>query len=88
MLLLISAGMPTLPFVTCGKEKTLGQLAETRLSRDHSQLLGWAGACLSSGCIRLVSAAMQADWLYPKALTNNIKLGFPPPIFDNERQSV
>lgn len=44
-----------------------------------------AASHLSSGCIR-PSAAMQADWLYPTALT--IKLGFPPPIFDNERQPV
>lgn len=36
---------------------------------------------------RLISAATQADRLYPKALTN-IKLVFPPPIFHDERQPV
>lgn len=58
---LISAGMPTLPFVICIKEKTLGQLAETRLCWAHWQLLWWAGAGPCSGCVK-PSAATQADF--------------------------
>jgi len=45
----------------------------------------------ATGCSAAVQRPHRAfsscasDWLYPKALTNYVKLGFPHPIFDKER---
>lgn len=87
MPLLISAGMPTLPFVSCIKEVNPGTAGRNPFESGPLTAC-WDGLehirpVAASGLQqprRLISAAVQADGLYPKALTNNIKLGFPLPI--------
>lgn len=70
----------------CGlcKRKPRDQSAGTNSEPAPLTAGWWAGCICAKICLR-PSATMRAYWLYPKALINNTKLSFRPPVFCDER---